>query len=286
MSNKLISIKSIKKFVERRFVMLIVFFTQEKTVCDLIAGRLTEKGHFAYVFTNMQKLLRSVGRQGPQKVDLLALDFRMGAQKDPGWTLLASDSKIPAVYYNDPYSRPGSFAAHWSRKIAGSGEFSGRNLMPLFRDLESVMLEEDVLPCVSLVCPPKKIACREERALGGFSIESFREKHSVQPSKFRLLSYFYQNRGAVLDAKRLCLFMWNEYSLQKKATLFSYICYLRKLFRRESRYCLRIISDGKNGYIFRISSPKFRIEREETASDYMRSDSKNSFDFSSTLLDD
>ena len=266
--------------------MLIVFFTWERNVCQLIAGRLAEKGHIAVVFTNMQKVIKTVGRHGSQKVDLLALDFRMSEQNDPGWSLLASGTKIPTVYYNDPHGSPGKFALNWNRKITVGSEFSARNLMPLFRDLESVMLQPDVLPCVSIVCPPKKILGREEVELGHFSIELFREKHSVQPAKYKLLCYFYKNRGLLLDTKKICLFMWNEYSYAKRETLFSYICYLRKLFRKENKYCLRIINEGRHGYIFRISCPKFRAEVEEVASDYLRSDSKNSFDFSSALLDD
>lgn len=266
--------------------MLIIFFTRERNICQLMAGRLEEKGHLALVFTNLQKLLKSVGRLGSQKVDLLALDFRIGEQGDPAWSLLSSGAKIPFVYYNDPYGFPGNFAVNWSRKITGERELSGRKLMPLFRDLESVMVQPDVLPCVSLVCPPQKILGREEREVRLFSIERFREKYSVQPAKYKLLNYFYQNKGFVLDTKKLCLFMWNEYSLQKKATLFSYICYLRKIFRKESNYCLRIINDGSHGYVFHISCPKFRCEREETASDYIRPNTKSRFDFSSAALDD
>ena len=266
--------------------MLIVFFTRERSVCQLIAGRLAEKGHIAVVFTNMQKVIKAVGRHGSQKVDLLALDFRMGQQNDPGWSLLASGTKIPAVYYNDPYGSPGNFALNWNRKITGESEFADRNLMPLFRELESVMLQHDILPCISLVCPPQKIRGSEEMELGHFSIELFREKYSVQPAKYKLLCYFYKNRGMLLDTKKICLFMWNEYSYAKRETLFSYICYLRKLFRKESRYCLRIINEGRHGYIFRISCPKFRAEVEETASDYIRAEPKNCFDFSPAILDE
>jgi len=276
----------LEKFIERRFFMLIVFFTREKKVCELIAERLEEKGHLAFVFTNLQKVLKAVGSRQSQKVDLLALDFRMGEQKDPGWSLLISQLQIPVVYYNDPYSFPGNFAVNWNRKVTSERKISACNLMPVFRDLESVMVQQDILPYVSLVCPPKKILGREEREVRLFNIERFREKYSVQPSKYKLLHYFYQNRGVVLDAKRLCLFMWNEYSYQKKETLFSYICYLRKLFRKENSYCLRIINEGRYGYVFRITCPKFRCEKNETAYDYIRPNLKSGFDFLSANFDE
>ena len=259
--------------------MLIVFFTRERSVCQLIAGKLTEKGHLAFVFTNMQKLIRAMEKQEEQKVDLLALDFRIGEQRDPGWALLVGDSKVPVIFYNDPYSLPGSFAVNWNNKIIREKEFANRNLMPLFEDLESVMIQKDILPCISLVCPPQKVTNREEREIKAFDIERFREKHSVQPAKFKLLHYFYKNKDLALDAERLCLFMWDEYSMQKKGTLFSYISYLRKVFNKESDYCLRIISNGKSRYVFRISCPKFRLEGKETASDYIRPSAKSSFDF-------
>lgn len=243
--------------------MLIFFFTQERLVCELIAESLFNKGYRVFVFSDFKTMAGEFSdlQEKGSFPSLIALDFRVFSLKDPMLNLFLNGSGVPYIFYNNPYCCKNNFKDVWCEGIKDNMAKNGfidkggpvleESLIRLLSDLEEIISGEDVLPYVSLVCPPKNIfETRKEM----FDPYSFKRRHSLTPLKFKLLMHFFNNKGLSLSEKDLCLFMWNEYSPQKISTLYSYICVLRKALQKETLVCARIEREEPRCYSFTLSS--------------------------------
>ena len=191
---------------------------------------------------------------------------------------MAVNVKCNFIFFYNHTSCAYNFFDCWIYGAKGSDK-----MVFLLSQLETIIDSPDILPYISLICPPKDFISKEESAIQKFDLEDFRFKHKIQNSKYKLFSYFFKNREKVISAKELCLYMWGQYSEQKLESLYSYISILRKIISKESTCLMDIERVGRECYIFKISVPALKSKDEKSAVDFFtftQKSTRSNFTFS------
>src|SRR5574344_834180 len=99
--------------------MIVYFLTKEKDVCEEIASKMIEEGQSAIVFTDVKKYKNAVKQEGINRIDLLAIDFRMvdPTYVDPYRMIEESKLFIPLIFYNDPLPDADERAVFWKVQL-------------------------------------------------------------------------------------------------------------------------------------------------------------------------
>lgn len=268
--------------------MTVYFLTRQKDVCSLIAESLRTAGYMSELFTELDEFFAVVKVQKAQKVDLLALDYRMFDHElvNPYAILKKEHRTIPLIYYNDPFPEPEERALYWKVK---NHEHLGNSfteekriaLVPLFQKLQDITNDPLLNQYISLINKPKPYN-EEHLLLSSFDVEGFRRNHHIPSSRFKLFLYLYENCGRSFSVENICTYLWNSCTPEKVRTLYSYIHELRVACREENRQTILISRVGKRSYKLTVSMQRAgggTLLLGASASDYLNTIDKTAVRF-------
>ena len=267
--------------------MIVYFLTKQPDVCQYLTEQLKINGNLAFTFTEFEELYTAITISGKQKVDLLAVDYRIVQHDifDLHQMLIDQNFVIPLIYYNDPYPEPSERVSYWqtqnrTRFSTNLSETTIVAVRPLLTMIAALIDSPQLNPYISLVNKP--LSLQEERAKDvshSFDLTAFRLNNHIQASRYKLFCYLYQHRDTPLTAKDICLFMWNDYSPKKLRTLYTYIHELRILCTKEKSCTIKIELVSKETYRLLVIASKSELPVHARAEEYLNNNERNLIQF-------
>lgn len=238
--------------------MIIYFLTKEYEACRKVGKVFSDSGHSVFIYLNIAEMIKKLGKEGKDRVDLIACDYRIFGpdMPDPYVFMMEKDFVVPMIFYNDPFAPRENRSMYWyerNRKRfadAMSADCLDR-IIPLLIEFQSVINRPDVESMLSLICPPKT----DEKVMdmSSFSLQEFKIKYAIQDSKFQVFEFFFAHRNKAVSVEELCLHLWKDKSKSKMNTLYSYISVLKEACLLDDDFYLRICRISKGHYMLRAS---------------------------------
>ena len=242
--------------------MVLYFLTTQIDVVSQIQHQLESEDHQVQVFTDTYQFLRTVRLLGEKNIDLLCVDYLSVdvSEHNPFTEMQEQGHPIPMIFYNDPYAPSTLRAVYWAQKIRT--KFGSKIDNSRFAKIREVLLTLqgaifELEPYIYLLHRPKP--CKNlDSPEEDFSLNTLKIKHHIPNSQYRLLNYFYQNRGIPVSIKSICQNLWKTYSISKRNTAYAYISFLRKILSKETSYQILLDRVEQGVYQFTISESLMR----------------------------
>src|SRR5574344_427292 len=251
--------------------MLVYFLTKQPDVCNKIGDGLLESGHVSVIFKSIEELYAGLKMNGEKKVDLIAADYRIIHHDlfDFYDMLIDYNCIVPFIFYNDPYPDAGQRVNYW--KIQNQLKYKKKiqtaqieRTAPVMERINSLIESQEINPFITIVNRPcKSTARRKSDQSVQFDIDSFKIKHHIQNSRYKVFRFLYDNRGKPVNARMLCEYLWKSYTPQKKHTLYAYIHDLRSAMRQETEFIIGIKRDYKEMYRLTIEIPSVGCNKQK-----------------------
>ncbi len=238
--------------------MIIYFLTKEYEACCRVGEVFSDSGHSVFVYSTVVELIRKLGKEGRDRVDLIACDYRIFGPDafDPYKYMVEKDFVVPMIFYNDPFAPRENRSMYWYE--SNMKRFSDAitvdcldRITPLLLEFQSVINNPDVESTLSLICPPK--TDEKIKDMSSFSLQDFKFKYEIQDSKFQVFEYLFRHRNTAVSVEELCIHLWKEKSKSKINTLYSYISVLKEVCLMDTDFYLRICRISKGQYMLRAS---------------------------------
>lgn len=206
------------------------------------------------VFTNDAEFYGCLDVASPGEVEYVMIDVRTFQMDlfNPYTYIARCKNPVPVVVFNDPFPAPDERAAFWYAKnkdyflsLLGIKRIEG--LVPAFALLQEYFNNHDLQEFFSCMCPPKEFFTKAEKDCMD-ALEHFAENHKIIKSRKDLFDLFLHNQGKIVSTKELCMGLWNDYSMETRQRLCTYISYLRREFRKETALNIDIVRKGKELY--------------------------------------
>lgn len=214
---------------------------------------LRSRGYFPVLCPDLESVIDFSVTEG---IGMLICDFKYFGRdsRNPYKTLSEKlfPQKIPFVFFNDPFVDPGSddCLAQWVDTVM---EYYGE----VTEEIRSLLTELMVAVMVDNVSGSENFGTEKKLFHGdNFSdaFEKINSKLCIPNGKLKLLKLFYRKRGKAVKVDELCNDLWNECNQRSRANLYSYISYLRKIFKNFPGLEMSITSNRKGWYVFNINT--------------------------------
>ena len=273
--------------------MDIYFLTTQYDLCLQLATELEAEGQNCRVFCDSEEFYARVLVSGPQKIDVLAIDFKTLGEFpffqnpfNPYTFLQNHNCVIPVVFYNDPFPEPDDMAFYW--KVQNEQLYRGvlkegscEALLPVLLMLQNLVHSERYNPYISLVCKPLSWNSADNRTC--IDLEQIRLRHHIAPLHFKLLSFFVHHAEQSLSESELCKFLWPDAHRSRRDSLYSCIYHVRGILKQVEQNSVSIIREGRGCYRLHCTRPRHFPDPRHGAESFLRHRPKCPFAFSSSL---
>jgi DNA-binding response OmpR family regulator len=241
--------------------MKVFLLTKEDMVkvAEQIAQQVEKVGRVVTIFTNQLDFYVAIREMKPESVAFVMIDVRV-FQLDvynPYSDMLNVQNPCPVVVFNDPFPEPDKRSDYWIEKNKFYlSSVLGTSQIESFRDefflIESYLNSNKINPYVSVINRPEKFYTEEEK-LFMIDLESFRLRHRIAPSRFKVFKLLYENLDREVSEDEILTCLHKDNKTAKRGIIFSYIHDLRKAIRNEKSAQIRIFREYKGHYVMRIS---------------------------------
>lgn len=225
----------------------VIYSYNQPEISQIIAERLRIEGYQGESFSDSLKMFETI-KIMHIKPDVIILDYQTFNHDiyDINFPIFYERLEIPVIYYNDPCPTSYSLANHWIyqtiRFYKQRRQETPYEYLEIFSDLEDIVLDENLMPYINLLCQPKTLV--QDNPAHKDPYDTFIENFDMPKNLSFLFYFFITNKEKKITIKDIQNYYTQNSKSISESSLKVMISNLRKFFENNQESDLYLCKKG------------------------------------------